>query len=90
MQVMGATGGEVFGGNKSAVVGFLGFSKVDSSGSESLLILPCAHSFIHEITFKESTCHEWDVLVMNGCTIHIFIHAFILVLWMDECKIRSL
>jgi len=26
-QVMGATGGEVFGGNKSAVVGFLGFSK---------------------------------------------------------------
>jgi hypothetical protein len=25
---MGATGGEVFGGNKSAVVGFLGFSKV--------------------------------------------------------------
>ena len=27
-QVMGATGGEVFGGNKSAVVNFLGFSKV--------------------------------------------------------------
>jgi len=26
-EVMGATGGEVFGGNKSAVVGFLGFSK---------------------------------------------------------------
>lgn len=28
-KVMGATGGEVFGGNKSAIVGFLGFSKAE-------------------------------------------------------------
>ena len=36
---MGATGGEVFGGNKSAVVGFLGFSKVRPNSLPCVAIL---------------------------------------------------
>ena len=67
-QVMGATGGEVFGGNKSAVVNFLGFSKV-CNGCNTSFVLPSIGFGTHRFGLHFACLHSAACLASHLYTL---------------------